>query len=320
MRAAQRGRQCLKGRWKGAVAVEIIRVLAGLLLLLLELGAVQLGGLSLSETLRLADRADGLRFWLYVGILLGVTVLDLFVVSPLLLGRAAFYDRLSEGQERPAKRTCIFQTVRFPADIDSLLTDTHEFVPVPAGKQGPASVRIIWRFYGKGYWRAVGWRAVLWGKGCLYSFFCFAPAALIWGYGDALQAIGEATPFRDITNLFCELFGLFALLAGWVIWQLLMLRYMPAQYAVAQGRPLRAAFRESRRRMKGQVGEIAWLYLGFAGWLAACLLVVPYGYAAPLFQATRAAMVRRLPEEQKERVCRKKPSRLRAQRFPGIVH
>lgn len=312
MRAADWGRRCLKGRWKGAVAVEICRVLAGVLLLLLELGAVRLGGLSLSGRLQLTDWADGLRFWLHAGVLLAVTALDLFLVSPLLLGRAAFYDRLAEGQERPGKRTCVFQTVRFPADIDSLLTDTHEFVPIPGGKRGKVPVRTVWRFYGRGYWRAVGWRAALWGKSCLYGFFCFAPAALLWGYGEALQAAGEATPFRDITGLFCGLFGLFALLAGWVIRQLLMLRYMPAQYAVAQGLPLRAAFRESRRRMKGQVGEMAWLYLGFAGWLAACLLVFPYVYAAPLFQATRAAAVRRLPEAQEEPVRRKRSSRPRA--------
>ena len=60
-----------------------------------------------------------------------------------------------------------------------------------------------------------------------------------------------------------------------------MLRYMPAQYLLAEQPTVRAALRESRRLMKGQVGEMAWLYLGFSGWLFACLALLPYFYVSP---------------------------------------
>ncbi len=75
--------------------------------------------------------------------------------------------------------------------------------------------------------------------------------------------------------IFSAIFGLFALIAGFIAVQLVMLRYMPAQYLLAEQPTVRAALRESRRLMKGQVGEMAWLYLGFSGWLFACLALLP---------------------------------------------
>ncbi len=48
--------------------------------------------------------------------------------------------------------------------------------------------------------------------------------------------------------------------------------------------------------MKGQVGEMAWLYLGFSGWLFACLALLPYFYVSPLFLTTRAVAVHRLQQ------------------------
>lgn len=86
--------------------------------------------------------------------------------------------------------------------------------------------------------------------------------------------------------IFSAIFGLFALIAGFIAVQLVMLRYMPAQYLLAEQPTVRAALRESRRLMKGQVGEMAWLYLGFSGWLFACLALLPYFYVSPLFLTT----------------------------------
>lgn len=116
----------------------------------------------------------------------------------------------------------------------------------------------------------------------------FAPAVLALGYGDWLRRGDSATAFTEITMIFSAIFGLFALIAGFIAVQLVMLRYMPAQYLLAEQPTVRAALRESRRLMKGQVGEMAWLYLGFSGWLFACLALLPYFYVSPLFLTTRA--------------------------------
>ena len=70
-----------------------------------------------------------------------------------------------------------------------------------------------------------------------------------------------------------------------------MLYYMPAQYLVAETGSVRKAFKLSKEYMHGRIGETAWLYAGFAGWLLSCLLLAPYFYAAPLFLTTRARFV-----------------------------
>lgn len=124
----------------------------------------------------------------------------------------------------------------------------------------------------------------------------FAPAVLALGYGDWLRRGDSATAFTEITMIFSAIFGLFALIAGFIAVQLVMLRYMPAQYLLAEQPTVRAALRESRRLMKGQVGEMAWLYLGFSGWLFACLALLPYFYVSPLFLTTRAVAVHRLQQ------------------------
>lgn len=101
----------------------------------------------------------------------------------------------------------------------------------------------------------------------------FAPAVLALGYGDWLRRGDSATAFTEITMIFSAIFGLFALIAGFIAVQLVMLRYMPAQYLLAEQPTVRAALRESRRLMKGQVGEMAWLYLAFQ---AGCSPVWPF--------------------------------------------
>ena len=302
MRAAQRGRLCLKGQWSRAVTVQLIGTTAGLVLLIIELLALRLTGIGAEQTVHVADWLADAAVWPQAAIIAGVALLDLLLLSPLKLGQAAYYDALAAGQEAPAGETCAFRALphAVPQEESETLSLTHEFVP-PQKEDEPESavpVQVIWQFYRNGYGRAVAWRAILWGWRTLYGLFCFLPATLLFGYGEMIRMAGDTTPLADITRLFCGAFGLFALLAGWVVQQLLMLRYMPAQYQLARmpsGRgAVRAALRESRRLMKGNVGRTAWLYIGFSGWLLACVLVVPYYYVSPLFLTTRAAYVRRL--------------------------
>lgn len=145
-------------------------------------------------------------------------------------------------------------------------------------------------------WQIRPLAAVPLGLRAFWSVIFFAPAVLALGYGDWLRRGDSATAFTEITMIFSAIFGLFALIAGFIAVQLVMLRYMPAQYLLAEQPTVRAALRESRRLMKGQVGEMAWLYLGFSGWLFACLALLPYFYVSPLFLTTRAVAVHRLQQ------------------------
>ena len=194
--------------------------------------------------------------WRQAAVVLGFAAADLLLTSPFRLGQAAFFDSVAGG------------------------------IPIP--------VRAIWGYYRRGYVRSILWRLAIWGRRLLWGMLCFAPAAGVLGYGRILRTNGVETPFNDVCRLFCLIFGLFSLAAGLILLELIMLRYMPAQYLIAQGQEVRAALRDARRLMKGKTGEMAWLYIGFSGWLAACLLFVPFFYVSPLFLTTRAVAVRRM--------------------------
>ena len=104
----------------------------------------------------------------------------------------------------------------------------------------------------------------------------------------------------EVNLLFAAFFGLFALLAGFVAVQLIMLRYMPAQYLLYEEKSVRKALKQSRKLMRGRTGEAAWMYAGFSGWLITCLLIFPYFYVSPLFMTSRAVWVRRAQRQLKK--------------------
>ena len=264
MRLAARGRACLKGQWAGAVTVQLTMLAAGAFLLVLELLLLRLTGIGMAETVHVPDWLANAGLWPHAAIIAGVAMLDLLLVSPLRLGEAAYYYQLTQGQARAREATCAFRAVRDTGSLTVPQSATHEFVPVrPETPKVP--VRTIWGFYRKGYGKAVGWRLVMWGWRTVYGLACFAPATLLWGYSEVLRVSGDASSLTDVTRLFCGLFGLFALAAGWVVHQLMMLRYLPAQFRLAEGASLREALRDSRRLMKGNTGDAAWMYMGFSG-------------------------------------------------------
>lgn len=236
MRLAARGRACLKGQWAGAVTVQLTMLAAGAFLLVLELLLLRLTGIGMAETVHVPDWLANAGLWPHAAIIAGVAMLDLLLVSPLRLGEAAYYYQLTQGQARAREATCAFRAVRDTGSLTVPQSATHEFVPVrPETPKVP--VRTIWGFYRKGYGKAVGWRLVMWGWRTVYGLACFAPATLLWGYSEVLRVSGDASSLTDVTRLFCGLFGLFALAAGWVVQQLMMLRYLPASSGWPKGHP-----------------------------------------------------------------------------------
>ena len=263
MKLAKQARQRLKGQWRGAMAAEWMLVTAGLVLLLLEVLSLRLSGIGIETVLHFDELVVNTGMLPHALIIVGIVLLDILVTSPLRAGQAAYYYRTAD----PART---------------------EYV----------SSGILRCCYTRGsYGRAVRWRLILWWYRLLWGSVCTLPAAMLLGYGQLLFQRGGDDPVANIQILFCGFFGLFALLAGFVTMQLILLRYMPAQYFLAEEKTVRGALRRGKQLMKGRVGEAAWMAAGFSGWLLTCLLLVPYFYVAPLYRPSRALWVRRKEAE-----------------------
>lgn len=316
MRPAEKGRSCLKGHWKSAVGVEWICLAAHIALLAMEwAGFLWIAG-GLQRVIHAQDWQNP-AWWGPIAVVCGAVLVDFLLLSPLYAGRNAFYWELARRQRQEQQNTCTFsirpedaqpkdrRSENFPEtrEFDAIReTDAAKTLVIPIPLHGTLA-----RYFGRGYGRALGWRAGIWGRFWLSGAVASLPAALLWGYGERIAVAGSGTPIEEILGLFCGLFGLFALLAGWVLQQMFMLRYLPAGYLLAQGHPIRGLFRDARRRMKGKIWRTAEWHIGFSGWFASCVLVIPWFYVAPLFQTTRAAMVLPLAERP---LTEKKPRRM----------
>ena len=265
MKLAKQARHCLKGQWKGAVLAQWSLMTAGLLLLLLEVLILRITGIGIEEVLHFDELMGDSRLLLHALIIVGIVLLDVFLTSPLRLGQAAYYYQL-------------------------------------AGRGGEKKIssKILRSFYtAKRYGRSLRWRLSIWWRRAAWSLVCYTPAALILGYGQLLVDRGETGILAEINLLFAGFFGLFALLAGFVSVQMIMLRYMPVQYLLYEEKSVHQAFRRSRKLMRGRTGEVAWVYAGFSGWLITCVLFLPYFYVSPLFLTSRALWVKRAEMQQK---------------------
>ena len=285
MRLAKQARLSLKGQWKVAVLAQWMVLAAGLFLLLLEVAALRLTGLGMEKVIHI-DEIDGdPGLLLHAAVIVGIVALDLLLTSPLRLGQAAYYYRVTDSRrQKPVPSACLRRYYR-------------------------------WNRYGV----AVRWRLSLWIFRVLWGVACFLPAALILGFAQLLRERGDGGPLNAVTVLFSQAFGLFALLAGFMALQLIMLRYMPAQYFLQEGKSVSAAFKKSRRLMRGRTGEAAWMMAGFSGWLLPCLLVLPYLYVSPLYLTSRALWVRRKEEERVEQERREWAQTRRLDPLPRAV-
>lgn len=265
MKTARRARRRLRGHWGEVIAVQLLLLGIGLLLPLAEWFALRLLGDSGGAMLLVSDLLEGehLRAAAVIG---GILLLDLLLLSPLHLGRARYYARLAAGT--------------------------------------PDKMCTLWRDYrGRRYFRAVRYRLCLWGIRALTGSVTFAPAALVLAMGDLLRIRAENGEDVVLLRLFSGLFSLLALIAGFLLLELFLLKFLPAPYYLAADRTLsvRAALARSWRQTRGWVSTLAWRHVGFAGWWLSCVLLFPYLYVAPLFETTRALWVESL-EPRDERV------------------
>lgn len=255
MKTAHRARRRLRRHWGAAITVQLLFLGIGLLLPLAEWFALRLAGDSGGGMLLFSDLLEG-RHVQAATVIGGIVLFDLLLTSPLQLGRARYYARLAAGT--------------------------------------PDKIGTLWRDYrGKRYFRAIRYRLCLWGIRVLTGLVTFAPAALVLAMGDLLRRRAENGEDVVLLRLFSGLFALLALIAGFLLMELFLLKFLPVPYYLAADRTLsvRAAIARSWRQTRGWVSTLAWRHVGFAGWWLSCVLLVPYLYVAPLFETTRALWV-----------------------------
>ncbi|MDD2417762.1 MAG: hypothetical protein PHR18_01825 [Oscillospiraceae bacterium] len=255
MTRVQQARQRLKGHRLKAIAVEFIAVAAGMLVPIASLTVLRLSGLGAE---RMIHASELINKWYYALITVGLFALDWLLISPLLLGRLAFYMDIAAGDE--------------------------------------VKVRVIFKFYVIRYSHALRWRLSIQIRRLLYWSVCLLPAAFASGVAKAVRASGSMTPASDVIIMFCTLFGTLFFLAGLLFSETLMLRKLPAAYLVINNRDKKypkRIIRTSSKIMKGHIIDTFQLITGFGGWLAACIFLIPYFYVMPLFFTTRTIAVRK---------------------------
>ncbi len=182
-----------------------------------------------------------------------VLVLDLLLVSPLKAGRAFFFETLTADSEA-------------------------------------ARLSLLWRYYRHGYGRTVGWRVLLWGCRAVGWSLFLIPALVLFVYSGRLVS---GVPTYTDTLLSLTLFGLGLLLAVTALAavEVILLRLVAVPYLLSHTGGLRGAVALSRRLMQGRIGTMTLVYLDYAGWMLACVAVLPWFYASSLFHTARVAAI-----------------------------
>lgn len=231
--------------------MAVIVAAADLLIVSAEIGAVYAA--KVPTVLSLFDFMQSeARISLFLAI--GALLADIFVVSPLRAGVAAYHWHLADGR---------------------------------------SDLRWLRAFYRNGaYGRAVRWRLTAWGLRIAAWLVCFLPGTAMLAWGNRIDRLLYSSTLLEISRLYSVIFGLLLLLIGFCVAECWLLRYMPTPYFLEQCPTVRQALRLSRQTMKGHLTEMIRLYIGYAGWLFLCVLIVPYPLAAPIFWTARAAAVR----------------------------
>ena len=197
-----------------------------------------------------------------------VLALDLFLVSPLLLGRQAWY--LSVSRSNMATREFYRPTRR----------DLLKAVFCCARAT-----------YVSQWWRAIAWRWGWWWRCVAVSAVSVLPAlsalSLSFLTGDNLLGVG--------LRLSLQIGAGVALFVGGVVMLWWLVGYYPAVYLIAEGMPVSQAFASSRRMMRGYEGRWITAVLRRLWCVGLSWLPVVGWYAMPrIYNALAALAAKRL--------------------------
>jgi len=192
----------------------------------------------------------------YMLIIATFLVVDWLIVSPLLLGRTIVY-----------------------WDIISMRT-----------------VKATRVFYGfKLYAKAVMWRAGRFVRRLGWSIISYAPAVILFGIAPVLR-VAPVTPRTDALMLMVTIGRVVLPVMGFVVCEIQMTRYAPADCLLAAGNgrvAVQRLFKRSRKMMRGHAGAVAWQWIGFGGLWLGSLLIVPLAYTVPIYRVSRLNLVRK---------------------------
>lgn len=251
----KRAKAQLRGHWGQAIGAEGSVIGGQWLLYLAEWGLLLWCGLPIDGTPAGSVEAGDYRgAAVRLTVAAGIVVLDWLLLSPLKFGRATLYFRILSA--------------------------------------APPSRPLSRFFRGGRYRRALGWRLHLWGRRLWWSLLFWSPAVALWSMGEhlRLQAAGQGG-MSPLSPLF-SMSGTLLYLVGWLLVEVMMLRYLPAACGMEQGMTVRAAFRHSRRVMKGHLDALLRFYGRNLWRLCSCVLVLPALYVMPLFRMERAYRLR----------------------------
>jgi uncharacterized membrane protein len=263
MTRTQQARERLKGNWAQAITVECICISVGMLIPMSSIASLRLLGLNVETVIHASDLYTG--GWIYALLTLAFLVMDWLLLSPLLLGKHAFYRQLVLGNEAP--------------------------------------FYLIFGFFGRRYFHALRWRLSMFFHRFLTMFIYLTPAAAAAGIAKAVRQSGSQSTAADITLLFCTLLGLFFFFSGLLIGEIRMLRRLPAAYMLIENpekKYPKRLFKKSAHKMRGHMIEMFNLIAGFTGWFAACIFIIPFLYVIPIFNTTRTIAVSQIVAEEKE--------------------
>ncbi len=246
----------LKGNWGQAVLAEGGILCVQILLTLAEWGIMLGLGVRIGSAMFLYPSTDIRPVLARMVIMIVLVVLDLLILSPLKLGRSVFY----------------WQMVNSVRPVEGSRTRYFE---------------------GRLYGQAIHWRLRLWGWRLLWSLLLWLPAIALLGVGEWLRLDSLRRGAMDFTCVVFLLMGIIAFLGGWLVAEMVMMRYRPAAYGIGQGMKVKEAFRWAVTVTKGRTESILWLYLRYALGLLSCLFGLPALYVMPLFQTEQAWLIRK---------------------------
>ncbi len=259
MSCVQKARKYLKGYWSAAVAVEFVSMAVGLLVPLASLSVLRIFGLGAEEVVHASDLVNG--GWIYAVIVAALLIVDWLLISPIILGRQAFYWGIASGVG--------------------------------------VTVFSIFRYYSRNYIFSLRWRLSRWLYRAAYTAICMLPAAFAIATTRAIRQSGINTAFGDVLMLFGTVFGFVFFLFGLIFTEILMIRTMSAAFLLIgeeNDKYPKRLFRCSVRLMRGHVVREFNLFAGFTGWFVCCVLFFPYFYAMPIFSTVRAISIGRIIE------------------------
>lgn len=244
MSSGKRSRQLLAKNWHKAIFVEVLCGMMYAVLLFTELLLL----FSLDLPMILNQSFSVVRLIIMAAVLL----LDIMILSPVKLGRIAYYTRLTQTGGK---------NIRF---------------------------KVIGSFFAKGkYGAAIRWRITYWVFSVFWLLIWLLPSAATFGFSGAFRAGINGSITADVLWLFSSLIGVFSLMAGIVLWRLTMMRYQASAFLLVQGNRVAASFRGSRRLMKKHLGDMLWLDCSFAGWGILSLLALPIFFVAPMLTVSK---------------------------------